>query len=264
MEQKHSTVTTAAEDGAGSASEGGRTPVDWVAKPRRAVRGREAEPPGVAGRVPRTPPGAAAGGANGRRHRRALRARVRGRLDVGLPHAGDRRRKRDRAVHTERAHAGGARQQRPQLVRQRRDAGRTHGSTRRAHDLRGRGGRSAVTETAIRPEAWTPIERLNVREHGRRAMDRVGVVSPAKLMAGAQFVVAWGPRGDGRRGRGRAAHPQPGRARGRGPASGRDRTAPRRGDHDPQPRHRATCTKLPQVITRQEFVPLSVHVHLVC
>ena len=52
-----------------------------------------------------------------------------------------------------------------------------------------------MTDTAIRPEAWTPIERLNVREHGRRAMDRVGVVEPAKLAAGAQFVVAWGPRG---------------------------------------------------------------------
>ena len=54
-----------------------------------------------------------------------------------------------------------------------------------------------MTDTAIRPEAWTPIERLNVREHGRRGMDRVGVVEPAKLNAGAQFVIAWGPRGDG-------------------------------------------------------------------
>ena len=44
------------------------------------------------------------------------------------------------------------------------------------------------------PAAWTDIEHYNVERHGREAMLRVGVFQPAELMAGATFIVAWGPR----------------------------------------------------------------------
>ena len=45
-----------------------------------------------------------------------------------------------------------------------------------------------------RPEVWTRIERYNVEESGRDAMQRVGVFRPADLMAGDRFIVAWRPR----------------------------------------------------------------------
>ena len=45
-----------------------------------------------------------------------------------------------------------------------------------------------------RPEAWTPIERYNVEQYGRGALLRVGVFRSAELMAGAAFIIAWGPR----------------------------------------------------------------------
>ena len=45
-----------------------------------------------------------------------------------------------------------------------------------------------------RPEAWTPIERYNIEQHGPGPMLRVGVFQAAELIAGAAFIVAWGPR----------------------------------------------------------------------
>ena len=45
-----------------------------------------------------------------------------------------------------------------------------------------------------RPEAWTPIERYNIELHGPGPMLRVGVFQAAELIAGAAFIVAWGPR----------------------------------------------------------------------
>ena len=44
------------------------------------------------------------------------------------------------------------------------------------------------------PEAWTTIERYNVERHGRGPMLRVGVFQPAKLLAGAPFIVACRPK----------------------------------------------------------------------
>ena len=45
-----------------------------------------------------------------------------------------------------------------------------------------------------RPTAWTPIERYNVEQHGQQTMLRVGVFQPAEVMAGTNFIIAWGPR----------------------------------------------------------------------
>ena len=44
-----------------------------------------------------------------------------------------------------------------------------------------------------RPEAWTPIERYGIEQHGPGPMLRVGVFHPSALIAGAEFIVAWRP-----------------------------------------------------------------------
>ena len=48
-----------------------------------------------------------------------------------------------------------------------------------------------------RPLVWTPVEQLNVRQHGQRTMQRVGVFEPHEIMAGAAAIIAWGPRTSG-------------------------------------------------------------------
>ena len=45
-----------------------------------------------------------------------------------------------------------------------------------------------------RPTAWTPIEQRSVERHGQQTMLRVGVFQPAEVMAGTDFIIAWGPR----------------------------------------------------------------------
>ena len=42
--------------------------------------------------------------------------------------------------------------------------------------------------------ARTPIERLNITTYGQEKMSTVGLFRPADLLAGAQFIIAWGPR----------------------------------------------------------------------
>ena len=43
------------------------------------------------------------------------------------------------------------------------------------------------------PAVWTDIQRYNVDCYGWQALLRVGVFQPAEIMAGAPFIVAWGP-----------------------------------------------------------------------
>ena len=45
-----------------------------------------------------------------------------------------------------------------------------------------------------RPTAWTPIEQYNVERYGQQTMLRVGIFQPAEVMAGTNFIIAWGPR----------------------------------------------------------------------